>query len=249
MGRFFACAGLGTFFTLAASVLAIFAHISQINSNIVPRHIRMTTVSTTGVGAATGAGDAVYGSGDRSNNQPNTGLRPYYEWGLWGYCASQTTGGNRDYCSGTSWAYEFQPVPAVVYDVPANAQQTISNALGQGTFTSSDYLGRFTKAAFYLLIIGTILGGLALVIGFLAHRVAFLLAAVLAFLGFLLTIAGCIIWVVILSRVRSSINGNGSGVNVSYGNALWIYFASSGCLLFATLPYIFSCIAGRDRYY
>jgi len=169
--------------------------------------------------------------------------------GVSGATAPRRLPGATDYCSGTSWAYEFQPVPAVVYDVPANAQQTISNALGQGTFTSSDYLGRFTKAAFYLLIIGTILGGLALVIGFLAHRVAFLLAAVLAFLGFLLTIAGCIIWVVILSRVRSSINGNGSGVNVSYGNALWIYFASSGCLLFATLPYIFSCIAGRDRYY
>jgi hypothetical protein len=102
-----------------------------------------------------------------------------------------------------------------------------------------------SKAAFYLLIIGTILGGLALVIGFLAHRVAFLLAAVLAFLGFLLTIAGCIIWVVILSRVRSSINGNGSGVNVSYGNALWIYFASSGCLLFATLPCTFCSYASR----
>jgi hypothetical protein len=29
MGRFFACAGLGTFFTLAASVLAIFAHVSS----------------------------------------------------------------------------------------------------------------------------------------------------------------------------------------------------------------------------
>lgn len=103
----------------------------------------MVTVDTSGVGAATGAGDAVYGTGAR-NDQPNTGLRPYYEWGLWGYCASQTKNGGRDYCSGTSWAYEFQPVPAILYDVPADAQQPVSNALGSGTFTSSDYLGRFT---------------------------------------------------------------------------------------------------------
>lgn len=109
---------------------------------IVPRNIRMVNIDTTGVGAATGAGDAVYGSGPRDG--PNTGLRPYYQWGLWAYGEAQTSGGSRDYLSGTDWAYEFQPVPAILFDVPAEQQQTVSAALGDGTFTSSSYLGRFT---------------------------------------------------------------------------------------------------------
>lgn len=40
----------------------------------------MTTVDMTGVGAATGAGDAIYGTGAQTG--PNTGLRNYYEFGL-----------------------------------------------------------------------------------------------------------------------------------------------------------------------
>lgn len=54
--------------------------ISQISGNIVPRNLRMTTVDMTGVGAATGAGDAIYGTGAQTG--PNTGLRNYYEFGL-----------------------------------------------------------------------------------------------------------------------------------------------------------------------
>ena len=57
-----------------------------------------------------------------------------------------------------------------------------------------------------------------------------------ASLGPALTPSRCQIWVVILSRVRSSVRGSGSGIQVSYGNALWIYFASCGCLLFSILP-------------
>jgi len=247
MGRFAACASIGVFFTFAASVLAVFAHISQISGNIVPRNLRMTTVDMTGVGAATGAGDAIYGTGAQTG--PNTGLRNYYEFGLWAYGASATTGGARDYTSGNTWAREFQPIPVILFDAPAAQQQTITQALGDGVITSSDYLGRYTKAAFYVLIIGTILGGLALICGLLANRFAYILAAAFSLIGFLCLAVGCIIWTVILSRVRSSVQGSGSGISVSYGNALWLYWAATGCLLFSILPFITSCIVGRDRYY
>jgi len=247
MSRFFACAGLGVFLTLAASILAIFAHISQINSNIVPRNIRMVTVATGDVGQALGLGNSIYGQS--SSNAANAGLRQYYEWGLWTYCAkSGSSGGAPDYCDGTSWAHEFRPVPAILYDVPANAQTEVANRLPGGVFTSDSYLGRFSKAAFYLLIIGTILGGLALIMGFFAHRFAYLVCALLTLFAFLCTAVGCIIWTVIIARTKQSINSAGVGILVSYGNALWIYWAATGCLLFAVLPFIFSCIAGRDRY-
>lgn len=104
----------------------------------------MVTVDTSGLGTALNVGTSVYGSGSRAVDTPNSGLRPYYEWGLWGYCASQSKGGDRDFCVGNDWGFKFQPVPAILYDAPATNQNAIATALGSGTFTSSDYLGSYT---------------------------------------------------------------------------------------------------------
>lgn len=51
---------------------------------------------------------------------------------------------------------------------------------------------------------------------------------------------------VIIARAKSSVSS--VGIDVHYGDGLWIYWAATGCLFFATLPFIFGCIAGRDRY-
>lgn len=104
----------------------------------------MVTVNTAGLGAATGLGDSVYGTGERAGDAPNTGLRSSYQWGLWGYCAAESKGGNRDYCVGTDWAFQFQPVPAILFDAPAAAQNEIATRLPGGVFSSSDYLGSYT---------------------------------------------------------------------------------------------------------
>jgi hypothetical protein len=104
----------------------------------------MVTVDTTGLGAATSLGASIYGSGARSGDAPNTGVRPYYEWGLWGYCASQTKGGDRDYCVGTSFGFQFQPSPAILFDTPTASQSQLAQALPGGVFTDSNYLGSYT---------------------------------------------------------------------------------------------------------
>ncbi|CAD6564274.1 MAG: hypothetical protein CYPHOPRED_003240 [Cyphobasidiales sp. Tagirdzhanova-0007] len=238
MSRFFACAGLGVFLTLAASGLAIFAHVGQINGSLVPRNIRMVDVDVSSLGSTLGVGTALYGSGPQRT--ANSGLRNHYEWGLWKYCEKASTGGSPDVCSGTKWANEFQPVPAILFDVPTQYQTQVANHLRSGTFTSDGYLGRFSKGAFYVLFIGAVAGGLALITGFLAHRIAFLLAAMLTFFAFLCEAVGCIIWTVIIEKTKSSISG--TGINVSYGDGLWLYWASTGCLFLAALP------SGRDRY-
>ena len=184
--------------------------------SLVPRNIRMVDVNLSGLGAATGAGSALYGTGPRT--APNSGLRQHYEWGLWTYCGHDTLGGSPDYCSGTQWANEFQPVSAILADVPTQFQTQVANALPSGsTFASGGYLGRFrydfsflfgkiginklryftsinSKGAFYVLFVGAAAGGLALITGFLAHRIAFLLAAMLTFFAFLCEAVGCIIW-------------------------------------------------------
>lgn len=104
----------------------------------------MVTVDTSGLGGALGLGDAVYGTGARDGDAPNTGIRPSYQWGLWGYCASQTLGGERDYCVGTSFGFRFQPAPAILFDAPTADQNTIATRLPSGTFTDSNYLGSYT---------------------------------------------------------------------------------------------------------
>jgi len=104
----------------------------------------MVTVDTTGLGAAVGAGDAIYGTGVRNGDTPNTGIRPSYQWGLWGYCASQSLGGDRDYCVGTSFGFKWQPSPAILFDAPVDQQNTIAQALPSGTFTDSNYLGSYS---------------------------------------------------------------------------------------------------------
>lgn len=93
-----------------------------------------------------------------------------------------------------------------------------------------------SRGAFYVLFVGALSGGLAFIIGFLAHRFAFLVSAGFAFLAFLCEAVGCIIWTVIIHRVRNNINGAGVGITVEYGVGLWLYWASTGCLLLATLP-------------
>lgn len=60
----------------------------------------MVTVDTSGLGSAIGTGDAIYGSGSR--NSANSGLREYYEWGLWTYCGKGSVGGAPDFCDKNS---------------------------------------------------------------------------------------------------------------------------------------------------
>lgn len=99
----------------------------------------MVSINTAGVGQASGAGSSIYGQGAR--NGPNTGLRQYYEWGLWNYCEkSGDEGSTPDFCSGTSWANTFQPLPAILYDVPAASQTQVANVLPSSTLTDTDYL-------------------------------------------------------------------------------------------------------------
>lgn len=105
----------------------------------------MVTVQTGGLGQALGIGNSIYGSGQQNGNTANTGLRTSYQWGLWTYCAkSGSLGGVPDYCDGTSWAHEFRPVPAILFDVPAADQTEVANRLPGGVFTDDSYLGRYT---------------------------------------------------------------------------------------------------------
>jgi len=255
MARLNFCASIGLFLALAAAILMIFAEISQISRNqTVPRSLRMATVNTSGFGDALTASGAtatnLYGSGERTAN--NQGLRQYYSYGLWAYCAgpSQRGTGSDVYCSGTSWGTSFTPVNAILSDVPADLQTVVTNSLPGTTFSSNGYLNSITKAAFYLYFIGAIAIFVSFILGLLAHRFAFLFSALFGIVAFIALAAAAVIWTVVISRVRSGINnailaGTPLGITVSYGNALWITWGAAGAALLSVLPFFLACCFGR----
>jgi len=255
MARLNICASIGLFMALAAVILMIFAEISQISrSQVVPRSIRMATIDTVGLGPALAAGGLntgnLYGVGN--NGQSGTGLRQYYSYGLWSYCASNAksnTGGNV-YCSNSHFGSAFTPVTAILNDVPEGLRTDVANALPNTTFSSNGYLGKATQAAFYLYFIGAICIAVSLLLGLLAHRFAFLFSALFGIVAFLALAAAAIVWTIILSRVRHGINnatvgGQNLGIHVSYGNGLWITWAAAGAALLSVIPFFLACCFGR----
>jgi len=255
MARLNFCAAIGLFLALAAIILMIFAEISQISdSQTVPRHIRMAQVDTTGLGGAlTASGTSttdLYGTGERTAE--NQGLRQYYSYGLWSYCAGDTpsgTGGSV-YCDNASWGHSFTPASDILSDVPTGLQTTVTNALPSTTFSSEGYLRPITQAAFYLYFIGAVAIAVSLILGLLAHRFAFLFSALFGIVAFIALAAAAVIWTVVISRVRSGINGAtlGStdlGITVTFGNGLWITWAAAGAALLSVFPFFFACCCGR----
>ena len=87
------------------------------------------------------------------------GLRNNYDWGLYRYCAYvNDTHGT---CSPHVTANKLQPYEAIINDMP-EAYTIITNALIPTTsFGDSQYLGEFTRGAYYLLLLGSVATALA----------------------------------------------------------------------------------------
>ena len=93
--------------------------------------------------------------------------------------------------------------------------------------------------------------GVSFLIAFLSHRFAFLLGALLALAGAALFFVGAAIWTAIIYKVRHSLadQQNTSGLDVHYGNALWMTWAAGGASVLAVVPLLISCISGRRSKY
>lgn len=167
------------------------------------------------------------------------------------FCAGQSQGSSTRSCSDKSFVYEFDPIKVLQQDINQQLQPYVSQALPATTLRDSSYLGSFTKAANILAFIGTVVVGLSFLVAFLAHRFAFLLAALLALLA-----AGCLavaaaIWTAIVYKVRKSVADLGSnpGVDVEYGNIIWMTWASFGAAALSVIPLLIACVSGRRSKY
>lgn len=256
------CAGFGLFCIFASVILMIFVEIAQISARQkVPRSLQLVYLDATNFGMALAAAGAstssLYTSGSRSGN--NQGLRQIYSWGLWSYCgATGLATTNDDYCSETHWGNGFQPESALLLDTPTTLTTNVQSAIPAVTFNSNKYLNRTTKAAFYLYLIGAISAGVSLILGFCAHRFAYLFSALMAIVAFITLATASTIWTVIISRVKTGINnqtvsGTPLGLYIHYGNGLWLAWAAAGAAFISVFPFFFACCCGgrasdRDDY-
>ncbi|KAK0518815.1 hypothetical protein OC834_006478 [Tilletia horrida] len=249
------CIGIGEFLTFAAMVLAILGQIGQLSNNIVARHIRMagiTTVSTTGAtsqsfGDFLNVGGNIYAQSQGAEELQGNGIKERYEWGLYNLCGGNLDRSDRA-CTGHQFGHRFQPYATLAADAPQALQAQVNQTVPADiTFADNEYLGKYTHAAFYLLFIGTILAGLSFLVGFAAHRFAFLLAAILALLAALLIGVGAALWTAMAVRTSRSLKDANIGVDFQYGNALWFYWGAFVGETLAIVPFILSCCAGRSK--
>ncbi|GJE87722.1 SUR7/PalI family protein [Phanerochaete sordida] len=253
------CIGSATFLSLVALILLIFMHVGQISTSNVPRNIAMMKVNMTGFGtglAAATAPDPVTGLYTDNASTPlaqHLGLRNFYDFGLYKYCAYvNSTHGT---CSHHVTANKLQPYDAVTNDMP-DQYTIITDALVASfpptAFSDSQYLGQFSRAAYYLLLLGSIATGLALLVGLLRHALGFLASTVFAILGSLFLLIGSVIWTVIVKKAQG-INTvivptsppTPLGITVETGNGLWLAWSAFACLIVSVLPYMISCCTYR----
>ncbi|KAH9445746.1 hypothetical protein MJO28_012392 [Puccinia striiformis f. sp. tritici] len=253
MGNPVASAGGGIAFV--AAVLFIFVGIANFTlDQVVPRHIRFVQLTTQGLGAALangrGQARAVYGDPSAPDNQRNIGdgLRLFYTWGLWNRCAGYVSTSDPQYCTETSWAYRFEPTAALIEDVPNGLKDQATNLLN-GRYNADHYFGVWSRIGFYFIFIAACLVGLILLFSLIQARgpgrLGSLNLSVISLLAFISNLIGTVIWTAIAGILKRQLNRDSIGMSASFGNAIWLLWAISGLLLFASFGYLGGCIRGR----
>ena len=91
------------------------------------------------------------------------GLRQLYQFGLYSYCAY--TDKKHGTCSNSSAAFQLAPYSAVLSDMSAKFSGITEGFIpGTLTFTNNHYLSEFSRAAYYLLLMGSICAVLAMLV-------------------------------------------------------------------------------------
>jgi hypothetical protein len=94
--------------------------------------------------------------------QQNLGLRFDYYWGLYGHCGymNETDG----LCANQTFGKRYEPFTVVLEDITLNRQALTDRWFVRTTaFTDSKYTGQSTKAAYWMILLGTICAGLAFI--------------------------------------------------------------------------------------
>ncbi|PAV22258.1 SUR7 family [Pyrrhoderma noxium] len=252
------CIGVATFLSFVAVLLVIFAHVGQINTSSVPRKISMLQVNVSGYGAAlelaTGdPSDGLYASNTSIPLGQASGLRESYAFGLYSYCGYVNS--SLGSCSNSTTALQVQPYQVMLDDMNGRFTSLTRNFIPDLSFTNSHYTGQFTRAAYYLLLMGSIFAALAMITGIPKRTYTFLLSTMFAILGTGLLFIGCVIYTVVINKMKDVNRANVTnsetgvvtplGITVSAGSSLWLFWASFVCLFLSITPYLVSCCTYR----
>lgn len=243
------------FFVFASMALMILANMGQLTQNMVARNMYIANLD---LRHATAASSPVFSPSAFSSNlsEPlleHQGLRREYYWGLYSVCGGDGTTGTRK-CSPRSFGHQFDPLAVVVADtanVTAIPGQVISSPNSSGKLQDQHWLHVFSRVGFYFLFVGTILTGALFLAGAAAEGVFFLLAAGFALLTGAVLCVGAGMWTAVVSESRKTVHqGSGAqlGIEIHFGNLLWMIWAAAGATLAATFPFLLAFfLARRER--
>ncbi|KAF9229598.1 hypothetical protein BS17DRAFT_771667 [Gyrodon lividus] len=247
------CIAGASFLSFVALLLLIFVHVGQINTSTVPHGISMATANVSGYGEALYQAfkDPIQGLYTDNTSSPlgyRTGLRQQYQFGLYSYCAYVNNSAGQ--CSNHTIPARFQPYIAITSDMLLNYSQYSDYIFADTTFMNSSYLGTNAHIAYFFLLLGTILAALSLFTGVLRKTVLFFLSATLSILSALFILIGAAIWTSIVMKAESVnamqlAQGIMSGIEVSYGNGIYLIWAAFACLAASIVPYMISCCTFR----
>jgi len=129
-------------------------------------------------------------------------------------------------------------------------------ANGTETFTDEGYTGQSSKAAYWMILLGTVCAALAFVTGIFKHNYTFCISTLFAVAGSILILIGASIWTVLINRTEA-VNDvvlfhpdtgqelGSFGFQISAGNGLSILWGAFATLLVSVIPYMISCCTWR----
>jgi hypothetical protein len=236
-------------------LLLIFVHVGQINTSTIPRKITMVKVNMSDyIAAVQGAiaPNPVFGLYTNNSSAPlqtNAGLRQFYDFGFYSYCAYVDE--NAGICGNHTVGQRFTPYDVVTSDMAPNYSTIAAAIIPENTFTDSKYLGNTSQAGYWLILLGTICAALALITGIAKNHLTFFLSAIFSLLGSLLLLIGASLWTVVIKKsqvINMAVNPNNQQllrITVTEGSGLFITWAAFVVLLASVIPYFISCCTWR----
>lgn len=240
----------GELLLFAATALTVLVNMGQLTGNVVSRNIYITSIDARNLGNSlsntTGSTAALFAADQSVATGAGEGLKLEYYWGPYRQCGGDGTKFPRG-CSDSYIGYRWEPLATLESDASATFSSEIAALFTTGYVTEDSRLGLLSRVANVILLVGTILTGLAFLTGFLAHRFCFAFAA-LECLG----AAGCLavaaaIWTAILVKTRDSIP-SGVELTIRYGNGLWMMWGAFAAVSVAIVPLLLACCVGRSKY-
>jgi len=251
------CIGFASVLSFTSLMLLIFTHVGQINTSKVPRGISMVNLNTTAYGPALSDDfdnpvPGLYATNASAPLEAQAGLRLLYKFGLYSYCGYLE--GSNGTCTNHTAGAKFEPYQAILSDMtPQYSEYTVA-IIGTSQFADSTYFGNSSRAAYCMILIGTILTALAMFCGFITHTVTYLVAAIMAVLASIFLLIGAAIWTALIKKAET-INSNAFlpphsapiplGLVVSTGEGLYLLWAAFACTFASAVPYLLSTCTYR----